>query len=80
MKRADKKIDLIASTLEGDVLNKKVFALLQDLRKISQSLEPGQKSEFTSASVPLGECRINRAEFDAWRADYWRNRAGTWGQ
>jgi filamentous hemagglutinin len=30
-----------------------------------------------TGSLPSG---INRAEFDAWRADYWRNRAGTWGQ
>ncbi|KZL13155.1 hypothetical protein [Pseudovibrio sp. Ad26] len=39
------KIDLIAKTLEGDILNKKIFPLLQDMREISQSLDYKQKSE-----------------------------------
>lgn len=30
-----------------------------------------------TGGLPSG---INRGEFDAWRADYWRSRAGTWGQ
>lgn len=45
MNRADEKIDLIANALEGDVLNKNIFALLQDLRQTSKSLDHGQKSE-----------------------------------
>lgn len=44
MKRADEEIGLIANALEGDVRNKNIFVVLQDLRQTSQSLEHGQKS------------------------------------
>ncbi|PXW72721.1 hypothetical protein C7964_101837 [Loktanella sp. PT4BL] len=45
MTPAAEKIDIIANALKDDVSNKRVFALLDDLRKTSLSLDHGQKSE-----------------------------------
>ncbi|SFL23548.1 hypothetical protein SAMN04488518_12516 [Pseudovibrio ascidiaceicola] len=45
MTHATEKIDLIAKTLEDDILNKKIFHLLQNMREISQSLDYRQKSD-----------------------------------
>jgi hypothetical protein len=45
MTPASEKIDIIADALKDDVFNKRIIAVLGDLRKISQSLDQGQKSE-----------------------------------
>ena len=42
---AAEKVDLIANALEGAVRNKNILVLLQKLRKASESLGQGQKSE-----------------------------------